>query len=361
MIIRKFTLDQDSGLVRPFHIFGAIMHRTFGDFVDQLLFVATVKEHMPKSRLEIFYRPDRNYKEKLIQLVPQIDHAWSLENGMPIELFDTAYAPPVNIPQPWIDQSTGFSKLVLTPAMCAFETLPTFPKIAAFQIPDHECWDARLAERVEKRWFVVIHYRENNFGSRKPDPQRDLSLEYTSPVYKAILAAGGQVVRIGHPGMSPLPKEDGMVDLASDDVLLQATAISRARFFMELSPSGPASLALPFGVPILRCNQVVLRRTFEDMSLIMPMRALDSEGNDRTMEVVKNGTFGALRHDATPGITAKLNTTEQLLEGLELMLKRVKGTGWRTTRLAPAERSAQQTPGKLTLPFSRTLGVHLLI
>ena len=361
MIIKKFFLERDARQGLAFRIFGALLHRTFGDFIDQLLFVATVKEHMPNSVLNVYYRPDRDYKEKLISLAPQIDRAWTMPNGLPVDYFDTTFGAPEPLPSEWTDGFTNHADLLLTPTMCGFEKLCAFPEPALFRVPEADFWDNRLAKRVGENWFVVVHHREPNYAHRGPDQRRDFQVKDALPIYNAILEAGGSVVRIGHPGMTAPPAREGLVDLAGEDVLLQACAVSHARFFLELSPSGPASLALPFGVPSLRCNQVFIGRAFEDMTLAMPMRVVDLNGDDRTFETVENGEFNQLFKDRTRTLKLRPNTIEQILEGLEIMLNRIEGPGWRTTPMRPAVRKAQQPKNGIQLPFSQNLGTHLMI
>ena len=115
--------------------------------------------------------------------------------------------------------------------------------------------------KVGPGWFAIIHYREPTNTLRSSDQLHDFRVESALPVYDAILRAGGQIVRIGHPEMTVLPERDGLMDLAADELMLQAAAGSHPRFLMELSPSGPCSLAPPFACPLLRCNQSSIGRT----------------------------------------------------------------------------------------------------
>ncbi len=361
MQVRKITFERDARPNLAFRIFGALLHRTFGDFVDQLLFAATVKEHMPNSTLDVYYRPDRDYKEKLVRLVSQIDRAWTCPDGVRLDYFDIAHGGEPEPPPGWTDHNVHRPNLVLTPTMCRFEMLHAFPKLARFRLPDPDTWDARLAEKVGPGWFVVVHGREPGYKYRGADPRRDFDPAQAGLVYETILRAGGQVVRIGHPGMRPLPDRAGLIDLSAEDLLLQTCAIKRSRFFLEFSPSGPVSLALPFGVPSLRCNQSTIGRTFEDMSLAMPMRVLDGAEVDRTWEVIEAGTFNKIFTDPPEHLRLTPNSIEQILKGVTLMLSRIKGDAWRDTPMEPSKRPTQQPDKALILPFSSDLGVHLLV
>lgn len=357
MILRKFTLQRDDAPERPFRIVAALLHRTFGDFVDQLLFVASVKELFPNARLDVAYRPDRPYKADLIKLAPQVDGAWPMPDGLSTDFFDTAGNPPVIPPQDWYDNLCHYPDLVLTPSMCRFEKLSTFDRLARFELPNAEHWRRELAAKVGPGWFAVIHYREPTYGLRSSEPMRDFRAEDALPVYDTILDAGGQVIRIGHPEMTALPERAGLIDLAADGLMLQAAAVSHARFFVELSPSGPANMALPFGCPLLRCNQSSIGRTYRDQGVTMPQRVLDADGRDVTLEVLRKGLFNRSGIESLPGHRLTPNNPSQLLEGVELMLKHTAGKGWRSQE----GQAAVPGPGEITLPFRNRLDMRIMV
>ena len=52
MIVWKFKLHRENHPDRPFRIFAALLHRTFGDFVHQLLFAATIKQRFLSGSLD---------------------------------------------------------------------------------------------------------------------------------------------------------------------------------------------------------------------------------------------------------------------------------------------------------------------
>ncbi len=111
MIVQKFALHRDDAPDRPFRIVAALLHRTLGDFVDQLLFAASVKELFPNARLDVTYRPDRPHKAELIKLAPQVDGAWPMPEGLSTDYFDTAGNPPVIPPQDWYDNLCHYPDL----------------------------------------------------------------------------------------------------------------------------------------------------------------------------------------------------------------------------------------------------------
>ena len=357
MIVRKFTLQRDDAPDRPFRIVAALLHRTFGDFVDQLLFAASVKELFPNARLDVAYRPDRPYKADLIKLAPQVDGAWPMPDGLSTDFFDTAGNPPVTLPQDWYDNLCHYPDLVLTPSMCRFEKLSSLDRLARFALPDAEHWRRELAAKVGPGWFTVVHYREPTYALRSSEPMRDFRAGNALPVYDTVLEAGGQVVRIGHPEMTALPERVGLIDLAADGLMLQAAAVSHARFFLELSPSGPANLALPLACPLLRCNQSSIGRTYSDQGVTMPQRVLDGEGRDVTLEVLQKGLFNQLGIASLPGHRLKPNSPSQLLEGVALMLKHTAGNGWRS----PGDQDDVLGQAEITLPFHSRLDIRIMV
>jgi len=310
-----------------------------------------------KAQLAVHYRPDRRYKETLVSLAPQVDMSWPLADGMPVDFLDTAAAPPVEFPPDWYDSGCCHPDLFLTPSMCWYPKMSALPQIARFRVPDADLWEQRLSEKVGPGWFTVVHYREPTYGLRPEEPERDFRVDDALPVYDAIIQAGGQVVRIGHKGMTPVFARPEVIDLSADDLLLQATAISRARFFMELSPSGPAQLALPFGCPLLRCNQTSIGHTFADQAVAMPRRVKTPAGEDVTRDVISQGKFSRDGLHQLGDLRWEPNAPEQLVEGAALMLKHTKAQGWR----AVGDRKPLNSPGKVTLPLENRLDVTLLI
>ena len=311
----------------------------------------------PNARLDVTYRPDRPYKEDLIKLVPQVDRAWPMSDGLSTDLFDTAHGSPVTLPPEWEGNFCHFPDLALTPSMCRYEKLSSFDNLARFRLPNPEKSMRELAVKVGPGWFAVIHYREPSYAWRPREPLRDFNIEDALPVYDRILEAGGQVVRIGHPEMTALPQRSGLIDLAADGLMLHAAAISHARFFMELSPSGPAHLALPFGCPLLRCNQPSIGRTYEDQAITMPQRILDANGNDVTWDILERGLFNKTGFASLTGHRLTRNSPEQLLEGVDLMLKHTDGKGWRSL----ISKSLRDVPATITLPFPNKLDTRIMV
>ena len=164
----------------------------------------------------------------------------------------------------------------------------------------------------------MIYYPEPDYTIRPRGAVRDFRIDDSLPVYEAILGAGGRVVCIGHPGL---------IDLASDNLMLQAAAFERARFFMEFSPSGLVQLALPEGCPLLRCNAADIGRTFEDRAVGIPQRVINANGEDVTLEILHQRMFDRTKLKSLDGHRLEPNNPDQLVEGATILIKHTTGEG----------------------------------
>ena len=140
-------------------------------------------------------------------------------------------------------------------------------------------------------------------------------------------------------------------------MLETAAAVSHARFFLDLLPSGPAHLALPFVCPLLRCNVPNVGWTYSDQGVTMLQRLLDGDGRDVTLKVLKEGLFNRLGIASLDSHRLIRNSPAQLLEGVAVMLKHTPNGGWRY----PQSRTIVPGPAKLTLPFRNHLDTRILV
>ena len=169
--------------------------------------------------------------------------------------------------------------------------LSSFPTLARFKIPEDR--QAKLDAVLEgrglspDRWFCVLHYRESNYAARHAVEARNFDPDQAISMIRHIVEAiGGQVVRIGHSGMATFPEIAGFVDLSmeEDGFLLQANAVARSRFFLELSSSGPMSLAPALGVPVARCNAVGPYGAVDENGLVLLKRIFRPDGRLMTAD-----------------------------------------------------------------------------
>ena len=103
-------------------------------------------------------------------------------------------------------------------------------------------------------WFVCLHVRESGF--RNNTDKRDSSIENYVEGVRIITDAGGWVVRIGDPSMTPLPQMERVVDYPHTRFkteLMDIYLISHCRFFIGTN-SGPSDVATLFKKPMLLVN-----------------------------------------------------------------------------------------------------------
>lgn len=313
------------------NIFGAIMHDTIGDFTDQVLYCSSVKELTPNSRLDVYYRPDRPYKQAIIAMAPSIDQAWPAEKPLPVNMFDVSSRRLIEGPPDWYKHWTAQPDLMLLPSNCTFNHMAALPRIARLQVPNRDHYEAELRERVGDSWYIVLHYREVGYEFRDPTGIREANLEQIPAIVDRVIEQGGQVVRIGHPEMVDLEPRPGFIDFKSEDFFLQAHAIARARCFFEASQSGPASLALAQGVPTARCNAIDLRCIKRDQGLIVPQHIIHESGKDVTRELIETHQLDIIYVREHPELSYRLLDLSKLLEALDQLLEltRDSANGWR--------------------------------
>jgi putative glycosyltransferase (TIGR04372 family) len=107
----------------------------------------------------------------------------------------------------------------------------------------------------ESKWFMVLHMREDGYRSSVGHPRSIREIERYVGLIKHVVAAGGQVVRLGDPFMKHFPDISGLIDLAflPASFLIQAYACSTARFLFGCS-SSPAVIATGFNTPAAFAN-----------------------------------------------------------------------------------------------------------
>ncbi|HBJ82276.1 MAG TPA: hypothetical protein DDZ88_00040 [Verrucomicrobiales bacterium] len=140
---------------------------------------------------------------------------------------------------------------------------------------------------AEGDWFVCVHNRERGYSPTDDHyhEYRNSPLETIIPAIRAIVAAGGWVVRMGDPSMTRLPEMERVIDYAHSphrsarlDIILCATA----KFFLG-NTSGLFGVSTIFGVPVASANFApisALQFTCRDLS--MP-KLLYSERENRLL------------------------------------------------------------------------------
>lgn len=240
-------------------IIALILNRTLGEFIDQNVFAASVKALFDNAQLCVYYRNDRPYKAPIISMNPSINSGCQVKDrkSLPLDFFDIAGEPPVaHSDRRWYSAGFASPDIVLTPSVMRPAAIGTMPAKARLEVPANR--RQQLDDQLEalgldrRRWFCTIHYRESGYEFRPDRPARDHDPKVFEALANRIIDdLGGQVVRIGHPGMVPFQPRPGFVDVSpvDDGFLLQANALSRARFHL-CTPSGTSTLASALGTPL---------------------------------------------------------------------------------------------------------------
>lgn len=129
-------------------------------------------------------------------------------------------------------------------------------------------------------WFVTMHIREDkdNF----PGYGRNSNPENYLPAIRAIIGRGGNVVRIGNPGMSALPPLDGFMDLSqyrNTEDWLDLFLMANCKFFIGTT-SGPLIVPTLFGTRILATNAPDLGKfVYLPKGILLPKRVRTESGS----------------------------------------------------------------------------------
>jgi putative glycosyltransferase (TIGR04372 family) len=254
-------------------IFCAMTARAVGDLILMHVFAASTKLLFDNAKLFIYQRDDRKlYKRDILNLNAHADFALVIDDSHPGISIDSLSAitdilsneeplPDYFFKHPqWLGQNCNLPNIVLTPSCMRDAWLASFDSPAFLSIPEErtgELTDRLVAAGVDpNRWFCCIHYREPGYDLRPSRFLRDLDPRPFMALTEDIIEnLGGQVVRVGHPKMTPFPKRPGFIDLAmlEDSFMLHAFAVSRARFMVG-SLSGISHAGSAFNTPTVITN-----------------------------------------------------------------------------------------------------------
>ena len=179
-------------------------------------------------------------------------------------------------------------------------------------------------------WFVGLHVREGDphhwTNAVDCDP-----LSYV-PMVEEVARAGGTVIRMGSPEMTPLPAMKGLIDYAHlpmrsdhNDVFIW----SQCRFFVGTG-SGPLNVPPTFGRPSIITNypSIAFDQWF-DRHMMLPKVVCDGRGEGVPFDRVLQSPFGwsvARRHEGSDW-TFRDNSPAELAEAAAEMLELTAGDG----------------------------------
>jgi putative glycosyltransferase (TIGR04372 family) len=329
-------------------VFAFLGSRNIGDFAEQLLTAAAVKEHLEGYRLAVFYNQDRPYKQQIVSLCPDVNIALAGPSGMqfPINIFDI-YAGGVRFDDPATQAHELHKSTVILagnslPSMC----LPSFTHVPRLEVPEAK---RQRHETILKdlgldpnRWFACLYWREPGYQNRPPHPLRDIvdPGPYMAAMDHIVDNLGGQVVRLGHPTTTALRTHPDIVDIAKidDSLMTQIVAISSARFFIS-SPSGPLTFGSGFGTPTAVTDNIDISGVWNDHDLLLTQKITTSDG--RTFQSRSAFNAGLLKTGATarliePGSKYRYsrNSAENIIQVADELHHRTRDCpSWRQAEL----------------------------
>jgi putative glycosyltransferase (TIGR04372 family) len=359
----------------PLRIMALLNSRAVGDTIFYQVFAGSVKRLFDHANLFVFMRKDRNYKIDLMKMNPEFDlgvlfdesqESVSIDNFQithDITAINSEMPEYITNYKPWKKYDLGRQQLILSPSGMPEEMLSAFDDPATLRIPRDQ--NERLAKELrdhgvdDKSWFCVLNYREPGYQHRPSRPIKDQIPEYYQKLTEFIIdELGGQVVRVGHPSMTPFPSKKGFVDLAmlNDRFMLHAFAVTRARFLVA-SLSGIGHLGSAVGTPTLMTNCVshpcsagVWRD--QDMALYLTMYTatgkLLSTAEQHDLGVFASQDIVRLAKDE--GYQFIRNTPEEMAEAVKLMMDSTQDC--QTWREPKSPEQTRRRPNRYEFPMS---------
>ncbi len=352
----KALTPSASNTGKPFVIAAFVGCQALGDFVMNQIVAASVARAIPGSRLALVFRDDRPYKSFITLCNPFVTKAVPIEadpaNVFPLDWFDggeNVSGRPFDAA--WYKDGYHNPDLVLTASM--LDIWGCHWPAPGFRVPDE--LTPTLSQMLEARgvakdgWFACLHMREDGYRWRLgQDPSRNVDPHDYLPMIRHIIDdLGGQVVRLGHPEMTPLPEMDGLIDLSrnADSFPEQAFAVSRARFFIG-TDTGPTQLAAAFRTPAASTNALGIG-LWNDGDMVMFKKTTDEAGAPISLEDLIE-TASTLGNYRPYGINYHANSPQKLVRLADHMAAATSDcAGWRETTAQPP----YAPPGRVELPL----------
>ena len=232
----------------PVSILGSVAIDAFGDFMTHILHLCTIKRQHEYAHLTVLYNNNLPFKQDILRVCPEVDVAIDMA-GRPLSMptYGKSWA---EFPYEIVIPRKGVNPTLLS----------AYPRKARFIVPpeDHKRLKGQLTWLGvdPTRWFATMHYRQGSTFPRRSATNRDVDPATFHALARYVCEElGGQMVRLGHPGMDPAPAIPGYIDLSTLPLELQFFAVSKARFMIG-TDSGPGSLGSAFATPCAKTNAV---------------------------------------------------------------------------------------------------------
>ncbi len=333
--------------------------QALGDYVMQSLVAASVARALPGGKLVVIYRDDRPYKSLVNSFNPYI--ATTVKAGadpnsvIPLDWFDGELDGPGRpFGQAWYEAGFHAPDIILTPSMMTMNHCQGPPPRFAFPGELKGPLGTLLARKGldENRWFACLHMREDGYRWRMgSDKDRSVDPKTYIPMITDIIEnQGGQVVRLGHPSMTPLPEIDGVIDLCFEEnnFLEQAFALSRARYFIGCD-TGPTQLACAFKTPTASTNALGLG-VWNDGDVLLLKALIDQHGTALDLNTMGD-ILPLLGNERPIDLEIRDNSPERLLDVARHMFDATADCpAWREESADPP----YEPPGDIALPLPKT-------
>ena len=232
------------------------MLRRIGEMVDQTMLTHFAMQLGFLSTKPILILPNRDFMVNTA-FHPYLEDAFDIVSDGQQCAYFTQLAPFIPYTSNWMKISENLAGPICDIGTTLFRLLESrglspYPFKLKGQTAD-------IAEKFLKKYelnsedkFVVLHLREKGYIDALHHELRNIHVPDFIPAIDWLLNQGIKVIRIGHKKMTKLPEKVGLIDLTSVDrpgevdIFLTAKAL-----FYYGNPSGPQSLSLGFGTPIL--------------------------------------------------------------------------------------------------------------
>jgi putative glycosyltransferase (TIGR04372 family) len=197
-------------------------------------------------------------------------------------------------------------------------------------------WDCLKSLGVpQDAWFVCLHVRESGWNDNGPSENfRNSNINTYSLAIKAVVDAGGWVIRIGDSTMTPLPEMLHVIDYAHSNTKsdwMDVFLCAQCRFFIGTS-SGMFGVAMAFGAPLVMTNFLAGQAIyyFSSQDIFIPRICRFREGNRvlsfKQLIAPPVGMFSTQFYYDKFGIEVIENTPEEIRDVAVEMLMRFEGT-----------------------------------
>ena len=202
---------------------------------------------------------------------------------------------------------------------------------------EDDVWAQSGFERLglqKGQWFVCVHVREGSYIPKNEaiTSYRNASIDHMIPAMKEIVRRGGVCVRMGDPGMTPLPKIPGVIDYAHQPMKserLDVVLCAKARFFLGCT-SGLSFISTTFGVPVAHANMIPVEALgVRHCDLSMP-KLLWSKSLGRYLrfdEIMnsKAGGYFFTHQYQQAALRVEENSPEDIVDLVSEMMDRIEG------------------------------------